>query len=247
MNQNNSTYRSLDSQPIENTWKEYNANRTTDVRNYIIEKFLPLVTFAAERLKKRLPNTVEIGDLHSAGTFGLIEAIDGYDIGRKVKFETYSAPRIRGSMLDELRRLDWVPRRVREQTKIRESTEEREYNNAEIPLEEIEVGNTVNNYATIKIHSLTSPKKDYDGEVMQIEDTRTTNLLQDVYSRNIKDTILTGLPRDERLILLLRYYEDLEFKDIIATLGSSRSSVYVKHLSILDRLKKTTHLERLLK
>src|SRR5207249_10355777 len=78
-----------------------------------VELYLPLVRYNAERIWARLPEGVELGDLISAGVFGLMDAIDAFDLDRGVKFETYCVPRIRGAMLDELRTMDWVPRLVR--------------------------------------------------------------------------------------------------------------------------------------
>src|SRR4051812_8826044 len=84
-----------------------------ELRNRLIEHYLPLVKYNAERIWSRLPDGVELDDLISAGVFGLMDAIDAFDLGRGVKFETYCVPRIRGAMLDELRTMDWVPRLVR--------------------------------------------------------------------------------------------------------------------------------------
>ena len=74
---------------------------------------MPLVKYNAERIWQRLPDGVDLDDLISAGVFGLMDAIDAFDLSRGVKFETYCVPRIRGAMLDELRTMDWVPRLVR--------------------------------------------------------------------------------------------------------------------------------------
>ena len=78
-----------------------------------MEHYRYLVRYTAERLHTKLPDKVEVDDLISAGNFGLMDAIDAFDPGRGVKFETYCSPRIRGSILDELRSMDWVPRLVR--------------------------------------------------------------------------------------------------------------------------------------
>src|ERR1051325_3392532 len=94
-------------------WREFKEHPTTPLRNKLVERYLPLVKYNAERIWQRLPEGVELDDLISAGTFGLMDAIDAFDLGRGVKFETYCVPRIRGAMLDELRTMDWVPRLVR--------------------------------------------------------------------------------------------------------------------------------------
>src|ERR1700757_5455479 len=99
---------------IDEVWKLYKADPTNkEYRNHLVERYLPLVKYNAERIWARLPDGVELDDLISAGVFGLMDAIDAFDLTRGVKFETYRVPRIRGAMLDELRTMDWVPRLVR--------------------------------------------------------------------------------------------------------------------------------------
>ena len=94
-------------------WRDYKHEPTVELRNQLVERYLPLVKYNAERIWSRLPEGVELDDLISAGVFGLMDAIDAFDLERGVKFETYCVPRIRGAMLDELRTMDWVPRLVR--------------------------------------------------------------------------------------------------------------------------------------
>src|SRR6187401_1026988 len=99
---------------IDEVWRRYKADpESQELRNRLVEHYLPLVKYNGERIWSRLPEGVELDDLISAGVFGLMDAIDAFDLGRGVKFETYCVPRIRGAMLDELRTMDWVPRLVR--------------------------------------------------------------------------------------------------------------------------------------
>src|SRR6266849_4494937 len=98
---------------IQQVWQSYTTERSNELRNRLVERYLPLVKYNAERIWSRLPDGVELDDLISAGIFGLMDAIEAFDVNRGVKFETYCVPRIRGAMLDELRTMDWVPRLVR--------------------------------------------------------------------------------------------------------------------------------------
>src|SRR6185295_7846726 len=98
---------------VQQLWRDYKTGPTVELRNQLVELYLPLVKYNAERIWSRLPDGVDLDDLISAGVFGLMDAIEAFDLERGVKFETYCVPRIRGAMLDELRTMDWVPRLVR--------------------------------------------------------------------------------------------------------------------------------------
>lgn len=98
---------------IKHVWDQFFKTRDQNSRNSLMEYYKPLIKYAAERLHSKLPDKVELDDLISAGIFGLMDAIDAYDPERGVKFETYCSPRIRGSILDELRSMDWVPGLIR--------------------------------------------------------------------------------------------------------------------------------------
>ena len=109
---------------IQQVWTQYRAEpENKELRNRLVEQDMPLVRYNGERIWQRLPDGVELDDLISAGIFGLMDAIDAFDLNRGVKFETYCVPRIRGAMLDELRTMDWVPRLVRSKaSKLSEAT-----------------------------------------------------------------------------------------------------------------------------
>lgn len=102
------------SEDVSEVWVTYKQDQTNqELRNRLMERYLPLVRYNAERVWAKLPEGVDLNDLMSAGVFGLMDAIEAFDMDRGVKFETYCVPRIRGAMLDELRTMDWVPRLVR--------------------------------------------------------------------------------------------------------------------------------------
>src|SRR5215467_9797655 len=98
---------------IKEVWVDYKKNKTEPLRNILMEHYLHLVRYNAERIHVKLPDEVELDDLMSAGIFGLMDAIAAFDMDRGVKFETYGARRIRGGIPAELRSMDWVPRLVR--------------------------------------------------------------------------------------------------------------------------------------
>ena len=112
----------LETLPTEKIWELYRrarkagpkeAEKLESLRNALMERHYPLVRYIAERLLQTLPKSIELDDLVSAGLFGLMDAIRGFDHSRNIKFKTYCTTRIRGSILDQLRSQDWVPRLVR--------------------------------------------------------------------------------------------------------------------------------------
>jgi RNA polymerase sigma factor FliA len=99
---------------ISEVWTEFKATGSPELRNRLVVQYAPLVKYVAGRLRSGLPQNVDTNDLVSEGVFGLIDAIEKFDLGRGLEFQTYAVPRIKGAMIDALRSQDWVPRSVRE-------------------------------------------------------------------------------------------------------------------------------------
>jgi len=234
-------------------WLLYKAEPTEDLRNFFMEKFLHLVRYNAERIYTRLPDEVDIEDLMSAGIFGLMDAIDAFDLDRGVKFETYCAPRIRGAILDELRSMDWVPRLVRHRTgKVERTRQEIEMQTGTAATEEEiskrlgvdpeEVKKILKDGSAVSISSLNRQRYQSDGsrevrEIDVIQDESIANPLGEIQRRDLKELLGKGLSRAERLIIILYYYEEMTMKEIGTTLDLSESRVSQMHSSILARLK----------
>lgn len=250
-----------DEMPIQEVWLEYRRTGSEEIRNYLIEHFLHIVRYNAERVHSKLPDEVDVNDLAQAGLFGLMDAIDAFDLERGVKFETYCAPRIRGAILDELRSMDWVPRLVRRRTAQVESARAelagelgREPTEMEIA-DRLGVGTdelkkVLKDGRTVGIVSLnrkwyeTDSNKDVR-EIDILEDETQANPLTETQKSDLKDLITKGLSRAERLIVILYYYEEMTMKEIGMTLDLSESRVSQMHSSILARLKaQLLHRER---
>lgn len=243
----------LDKLPIHDVWKQYQKSPSDKVRNYLMEKFLPLVRYNAERIHQRLPDEVDIEDLMSAGLFGLMDAIDAFDLERKVKFETYCAPRIRGAILDELRSMDWVPRLVRHRSNKVEQARQMLEKQTGRPPSDGQVAQAMSmslddfdklkkDAAAVSTRSLTQRCFPSDGgrdvrEIDVIKDETQSNPLSEIQRRDLRELITKGLSRAERLIVILYYYEGMTMKEIGATLDLSESRVSQMHSSILARLK----------
>jgi RNA polymerase sigma factor for flagellar operon FliA len=222
------------------------------LRNQLIERYLPLVEYNAQRIWARLPDGVELDDLISAGVFGLMDAINSFDITRGVKFETFCVPRIRGAMLDELRAMDWVPRLVR--SKAAKMEEARKSLEAElgrpprpeelaaklgVPLDQLD--QYVGEATAVGIVSLNKKWYETDSykdvrEIDILEDKKAEDPTNRLQSRDLMRLVTRGLSRNERLIIILYYYEELTMKEIGATLHLSESRVSQMHSSIVSRL-----------
>ncbi|MCC5828994.1 MAG: FliA/WhiG family RNA polymerase sigma factor [Phycisphaeraceae bacterium] len=248
---------SRSTRPIETVWEQYKDNPTEDLRNELIEHYLPLVKYIAERIHTRLPAEVDVEDLVSYGVFGLMDAIKSFRPDLGFKFETFCAQRIRGSILDWLRSMDWIPRLVHSRTKKIESTRQRiQKETGRNPADEEIAGRLKLNgedYSKIikdgriaTMVSLSRQRFETDSnkdvrEIDVLEDVRQDNPFDVVQRHDLKDLITRDLTRAERLIVILYYYEQLTMKEIGVTLDLSESRVSQMHSSILQRLKAQLH------
>jgi RNA polymerase sigma factor for flagellar operon FliA len=234
-------------------WKVFKKTDDDNLRNILVETHFPLVKYIAERLLQTLPRSIELGDLISAGTFGLMDAIRGFDLKRGIKFKTYCSTRIRGSILDELRSQDWVPRLVRLKAHRLQKA---------IAKLEAKCGNEVNDYdlareMEISIQELSalkteaSPKAMFslsdkidDGEdrsdmekVEIIEDKKGCDPIQAMQQQDVLDLITRNLTKKERLIIIMYYYEGLTMREIGDIMSLTESRVCQIHSNVMSRLK----------
>ena len=188
-----------------------------------------------------------------AGLFGLMDAIEGFDLERGIKFETYCASRIKGAILDELRSMDWVPRLVRYRTaRIEQARQRLQMDGGRPPTDEeiskelASEGEEFDKYkrdgSPVSTISITRKAFNSDGakdvlEIDLIRDDTQKNPFREAQQRDLKNMLTKGLSRAERLIVVLYYYEDMTMKEIGSTLNLSESRVSQMHSSILQRLK----------
>jgi RNA polymerase sigma factor FliA len=238
---------------IAEVWLEFKKDPgRRELRNRLIEYYLPLVKYNGERIWSRLPDGVELDDLISAGVFGLMDAINAFDMSRGVKFETYCVPRIRGAMLDELRTMDWVPRLVRSKaSKLNEGLKTLEAQLGRTPNENelaqhmgmsipdlekmISDANAVNLISLNKKWYETDSYKDVR-EIDILEDKKGEDPTRRIQKSDLMRLVTKGLNRNERLIIILYYYEEMTMKEIGATLDLSESRVSQMHSAIVQRL-----------
>lgn len=245
----------------EQVWAEFRKNpENIEARNSLIEHYLPLVRHHGERILRKLPGEIELDDIVSAGTFGLIDAITAFDPERGVKFETFCVTRIRGAMLDELRSMDWVPRLVRSKaSKLNDAYKVLEGRFGRKPSEEElsdfleqpvnEVRRTISDSSRVNIISLDKRWADHSGEgdVTELEtiaDRRGEDPTERMSRAELIRMCTKGLSKNERLIIILYYFEEMTMKEIGATLDLSESRVSQMHSAILQRIKKLHYNHR---
>ena len=239
-------------QDTKDLWRRYKARGDVDARNRLIEIYSPLVRYIAERVASKLPRNVAVDDLASAGIFGLVDAIDGFDMSRDVKFETYCSTRVKGAILDELRTLDWVPRLVRSRTHKyerayaelsaelkRDPSEDELATRLGVTREEFEKIVKERNAAYTLSLSKEWGTDDGNKEMRQIDmvaDKRVVDPADALQRRELKALLTRGLSENEKLVMVLYYYEELTMKEIGAVLDISESRVCQIHAEIVRRL-----------
>lgn len=238
---------------LKDTWTEYKANPTEELRNILLERYLPLVKHVATRLSHSLPSFVDVDDLAGMGIFGLFDAVDRFDPTMGVKFKTYAMNRIRGSILDELRSLDWVPRLVRiKASKIekacnalhRELGREPTYYEMaqQLGMDFDEYSSMIEGAAATAMISLSEEWTDQDDNHgnrkidLLADDDRSGSPTHEMQLRDIRDVIADQLSEKERIIVTLYYYEGLSMKEIANVLSLTESRICQIHGKVMTRL-----------
>ncbi len=234
-------------------WDEYSRSRSAELREQIILEYAPLVKLVAGRLSMYLGYNVEYDDLVGYGIFGLIDAIDKFDSAKDVKFETYASLRIRGAILDQIRKMDWIPRTVRQkqkriETAIKEieSASGRNATDEEVAaslgISEDEYSEwqqqlLVTNVVSLNEFTDQGTEAPIDRSVRQRFDTPEEVTLKAEMKEKLAEA-LEVLTEKEKKVVLLYYYEELTLKEISNVLEVSESRVSQLHSKALAKMKK---------
>ncbi|HPQ68873.1 MAG TPA: FliA/WhiG family RNA polymerase sigma factor [bacterium] len=237
-------------------YKEANDNGRTQMRDDLIRHYMPLVKLVANRIIRKLPPQIELNDLINAGVLGLIDAIDKFDPARDIKFETYAEFRIRGSILDELRSLDWVPRSVRQKIhelqkaidKIegrhkREASDQELADELGVPIQDFhELVQQASGVSLLSFEDL-----GYNKETGQRRNTleyfkepHSENMITLLNLKDVRDIMaqnIEALPKNERFVISMYYFDELTMKEIGLVLGITESRVSQIHNKAILRLK----------
>ncbi|MFU0826593.1 MAG: RNA polymerase sigma factor [Lachnoclostridium sp.] len=233
-------------------WEEYSKCKTPENREKIIIEYAGLVKIVAGRLSMYLGNNVEYDDLVGYGIFGLIDAVDKFDYTKGVKFETYASFRIRGAILDEIRKMDWIPRTLRQkQRKIdaafqkieaesgRMATDEEVAKELDISLEELDLWQNqtkVSNLLSLDEYLEQGSEVKMDASLTAQYDT-PEKIVEKQELKEILVKALETLTEKEKKVITLYYYEDLTLKEISSILEVSESRISQLHTKALQKMK----------
>lgn len=233
-------------------WEDYARLKTPDLREKLILEYAPLVKVVAGRLSMYLGYNVEYEDLVSYGVFGLIDAIDKFDLYKEVKFETYASLRIRGAILDQIRKMDWIPRTIRQrQRQIDSAIKEIESKTGKpatdseiakhIGISEDEFNDWQNQVKADNIISLNEYVE--QGNDIPADKSRSSGfdspesvVEKDELKRMLIES-LELLTEKEKKVILLYYYEELTLKEISSVLEVSESRISQLHTRGLQKMK----------
>ncbi|HHY11831.1 MAG TPA: FliA/WhiG family RNA polymerase sigma factor [Firmicutes bacterium] len=237
-------------------WRDYKALQDKHARDALITHYAPLVKYVAGRVSINLPRNVEEGDLIGYGSLGLLDAMERFDPQRGVKFETYAIARIRGSMIDGLRSMDWVPvsvrhrnRRIEEIIRYLENRLGRSVTDAEVAAE---LGISAQDYnkriqdmassAILSLEDIWCRPEDAEGAFRspEIRDDKARDPLDETEWTLRKESLaraIARLPERERLVVTLYYYEGLTVKEIAKIMKVSPSRISQLHTKAVARLR----------
>jgi RNA polymerase sigma factor for flagellar operon FliA len=225
-------------------------------RDELILEHLPQIKYIAQRISTKLPSHVELNDLVSAGILGLLDAIEKFDPSRGVKFKTYAELRIKGAILDSLRNLDWAPRSLRKKSKDlekvyreleqrlgRPATDKEVCEEMEISLEEFyELVDQIKGLNLGSFHELSGQDDEKNSEplVKYVPDAPHMDpffVFHKSEIQGILSTAIDTLPKKERLVVSLYYFDELTMKEIGRVLGVNESRVSQLHTKAMIRLR----------
>ncbi|HWT76784.1 MAG TPA: FliA/WhiG family RNA polymerase sigma factor [Mobilitalea sp.] len=233
-------------------WEDYAKKRTPELQEKIIIEYAGLVKLVAGRLSMYLGYNVEYDDLVGYGTFGLIDAIDKFDCSKGVKFETYASLRIRGAILDQIRKMDWIPRSIRQKQRkmdVAYQSLELKYgrmaNDEEVAKElDISVDELENWQNQTKITNIISLDEFMEqGTESKVEQSLTADfdrpekIIEKQELKELLIQVLETLTEKEKKVIILYYYEELTLKEISRILEVTESRISQLHTKALQKMK----------
>jgi RNA polymerase sigma factor for flagellar operon FliA len=246
----------LSERDVQSLWRRYKEYGDQPARDQLILNYAPLVKYVAGRMGAGLPSHVDEADLISYGLLGLINAVERFDLKRRIKFETYAVTRIKGAIIDELRALDWVPRSVRARAReIERTSAELEHKLHRAPTDEemakalgVSTSDFQDSITQIANSSLVALDEMWSsstgGETLALIDTigdgdtsDPAAMVGEMETRITLADAIAGLPEREKIVVSLYYYEGLTLREIGEVLGVTESRVSQLHTKAVLRLR----------
>ncbi len=233
-------------------WKQYSHTKSSEIREKLILEYSPLVKYVAGRLSIYFGNNVEYEDLLSYGIFGLIDAIDKFDLSKGVKFETYASLRIRGAIIDSIRQLDWVPRTLRQKSKEIEKMYAQLENERGHHPEDSEVaaklGMSMQEFHKVMHQINLAHLLSLDEVLSQNYETNASFMGEDKFispdrytefneTKQILASAIDKLSEKEKMVITLYYFEELTLKEISAMMKVSESRISQLHSKAVTKLR----------
>lgn len=233
-------------------WKQYSESRDPALREKLILEYSYLIKYIAGRLNIYFGSNVEYDDLIGFGVFGLIDAIDKFDVNKGVKFETYASLRIRGSIIDSIRELDWVPRSLRQKSKElekayfelenelgRSAADSEVANKMGISLEDFyKLLNEANVNSMVSLEEFLEQNYEIGVDIPAGRgDDRPERQIERSELREILSNTISRLPEKEKTVISLYYFEELTLKEISAIMKVSESRISQLHTKAILRMK----------
>ncbi|MCR4434472.1 MAG: FliA/WhiG family RNA polymerase sigma factor [Clostridiales bacterium] len=233
-------------------WKQYSDTKDPAVKEKLIIEYSHLVKYVAGRLNIYFGSNVEYDDLVGFGVFGLIDAIEKYDVNKGVKFETYASLRIKGSIIDSIREMDWVPRSLRQKSKELEkvyweienelghSASDKEVaDKLGISLEEFyKLLNDVNVSSMVSLEEFLEQNYEVGTDLPSLnKEDKPENYVEIVELKEILADAINKLPEKEKMVINLYYFEELTLKEISAIMNVSESRISQLHTKSILRLR----------
>lgn len=241
-----------DLQRQQELWKRYQSTKDQSIKEQLILEYADLIKYVAGRLSIYFGSNVEYDDLVGYGIFGLIDAIDKFDINKGVKFETYASLRIRGSIIDSIRELDWVPRSLRKKSKDLEkaytelenelghtATDSQVAARMGISVEELnKTLHDVNMSTMISIEDYLEQNYEIGFDISNYDESRQPEKRIEVIEiKEILAESIDKLPEKERMVVTLYYFEELTLKEISAIMKVSESRISQLHTKAILRMR----------
>lgn len=235
---------------IDALWLKYDKTKDQETKKLLIENYVDLVKIVAGRMYNYYGSKIEYDDLLGYGILGLIDSIDKFDINKNIKFSTYAQIRIKGAIIDNIRKLDWVPRSLRKKSKevqnaifFLENKLGRSPTNTEIaqrlkiPLQELEL--LLSDISTFNVSSLDDillNNTEYSNNISKEKNT-PENIYEKKEIKELLSDSIDSLSNNEKLVISLYYYDELTYKEIGKVLDLSESRISQIHSKAILKMK----------